>query len=286
MSDRDVERELAETLERTTRSLPEHVLQQSVTAALRSDQVPAQGPHGRATWLRRGTALAAAVVLVLAVVSAPSVFGWLRNLDLRLPVGSVASTTPSAGSPSPSAAMQWDAMLQFRELNPAPDAYGHRFVFSWLRSSGAEHDPATYVPLPEFEETNDGTVRWFDPEFDSLGSGGLYISFPPGEDHLHLHPWGGGPDIRAPIIAWRNPEDASLTISGTVEVDGTCGDGVIFSIEHGPDVFREMTVRSTRQTFELQVDILHAGEVLHFIFEPGANSDCDTTRFNVAIRTR
>ena len=115
MSDRDVERELAETLERTTRSLPEHVLQQSVTAALRSDQVPAQGPHGRATWLRRGTALAAAVVLVLAVVSAPSVFGWLRNLDLRLPVGSVASTTPSAGSPSPSAAMQWDAMLQFRE---------------------------------------------------------------------------------------------------------------------------------------------------------------------------
>ena len=283
-SDRDIERELAELLDRTAKPLPDHVLHESVRAALRSDQVRARGRFGRVTVLRQATGLVLAVVVVLAVASAPSVIGWLGNLDLRLPVGSGASPTPVPGTPA--AAMSWDAMLQFRELNPAPDGYGHRFVFSWLRSSGPEHDPATYVPLPEFEETEDGTQRWFDPEFDGPGIGQLYIGSPPGEDHLHLHPWGGGADARAPIIAWRNPEDASLVLSGTVEVDGTCGDGVAFSIEHGPDVFQAMTVRSGRQTFEIPVDIFHAGEVLHFIFEPGANSDCDTTRFNVQIRTR
>ena len=277
-SDRDIERELAGWLERTTRPLADDVLQQSVHAALATGQVKAGRRHGGFIALRVTTAVAIAAVVVLAVIAAPNVPEWLRGLGLRAPVGSDAS-----GTPSPE--MEWDAMMSFRELNPAPDGYGHRFVYSWLRSSGLDHDPSTYVPLPDYEETDD-IVRWFDPEYDAPENGDLYIGVPKGDDHIQLHPWGGGNDIRASIIAWRNPDDASLVMSGSVEVDGTCGDGVIFSIEHGPDVLREVTVRSGRQTFELAVDAFPAGEALYFIFEPGANSDCDTTRFNVMIRTR
>jgi hypothetical protein len=179
--------------------------------------------------------------------------------------------------------MHWDAMLQFREnpiqLNPAPDGYGNAVVFTYLRSSGPTHDPAQYVPLPEYEA--EGFQSWHDPEF-----GGLLVGSAPGDDLLTMHPYGGGVDSRAAIVAWRNPVEASLIVSGRVEVDATCGDGIIFSVEHGSEVFETFMLPSGTRMFENLVDVFHTGEVLYFIVEPGADSRCDTTRFNVTIDTR
>jgi hypothetical protein len=179
--------------------------------------------------------------------------------------------------------MHWDAMLQFREnpiqLNPAPDAYGHAVVFSYLRSSGPAHDPAEYVPLPEFEA--EAIQSWYDPEF-----GNLLVGWAPGDDMLTMHPYGGGSDIRAAIVAWRSPVKASLSVTGSLEVDATCGDGIVFSIEHGTRVFETFPLPSGSRTFEHDVEVFYAGEVLYFIVEPGADSRCDTTRFNVTIDTK
>lgn len=73
---------------------------------------------------------------------------------------------------------------------------------------------------------------------------------------------------------------------GRAEVDGSCGDGIIFSIEHGTRVVEAFALPRGSRTFEHDVGTLQAGEVLYFIVDPGANSQCDTTRFNVIIDTR
>lgn len=225
-------------------------------------------------WLSRGLAavVVAAAVILVGVFVAPRVLPQLQGV------------WRSATGTGPTEPMHWDAMLQFREypihLNPAPDGYGHAVVFTYLRSSGPAHDPAQYVPLPEFEA--EGLQNWYDPEFE-----GLYVGWAPADDGmLTMHPYGGGVDSRAAIVAWRNPVEASLRVSGRVEVDATCGDGIIFSIEHGSDVLETFALPNGSRTFELSVNQHHAGEVLYFIVEPGADSGCDTTRFNVTIDTK
>jgi hypothetical protein len=220
----------------------------------------------------RGAAYVAVVTVVVLVmiVIAPSVAPQLQAI-WRSAIGT--------GSAEP---MHWDAMRQFREnpnqLNPAPDGYGHAVVFTYLRSSGPAHDPAQYVPLPDFEA--EGVQSWYDPEF-----AGLLVGWAPGDDLLTMHPYGGGVDSRAAIVAWRNPVDASLRLSGRVDVDATCGDGINFSIEHGSEVFESFVLPRGSQTFEHELAPFLAGEVLYFIVEPGADSRCDTTRFNVTIDT-
>ena len=272
-SDEEIERLVEDWLLDEAEPMPPPLLEAVLDGVSRRPQDrPASALRFR--WLTRplATAAAVAVVVLAGVVIAPSALHELRAVWRSV-----------TGTPS-SAPMHWDAMLQFREypnqLNPAPDGYGHTMVFSYLRSSGPAHDPAQYVALPAFERQ--GLQRWYDPAFD-----GLFVGWAPADDGmLTLHPYGGGVDSRAAIVAWRNPVDASLTLSGRVEVDGTCGDGIIFSIEHGSRVFETFALPNGSRTFEHVVETFQAGEVLYFIVEPGANSECDTTRFNVIIDTR
>ena len=277
-SDEEIERLLEDWLLDEAKPMPQALLETVLDAAPRRTQERSRGAS-RFGWLTRplaSAALAAGLILV-AITIAPNV---IHQLQAALPG---ATGTPSHEP------MRWDAMLQFRaypeQLNPAPDGYGHFMVFTYLRSSGPDHDPAQYVPLPEFEppaSERQGLQRWYDPAFE-----GLFVGWAPADDGLlTMHPYGGGADGRAAIVAWRNPIDASLTLSGRVEVDGTCGDGIIFSIEHGTRVFETFALPKGSRTFELQVETFQAGEVLYFIVDPGANSLCDTTRFNVIIDTR
>jgi hypothetical protein len=272
-SDEEIERLLEDWLLDEAEPIPQPLLESVLDGVSRQSQDRPRTVIGSG-WLVRpfATAVAAAALILVAIFIAPKVVPQLQA------VWRGVTGTPS-GEP-----MHWDAMLQFREypiqLNPAPDAYGHAVVFTYLRSSGPAHDPAQYVPLSAFE--SQGLQRWYDPALD-----GLFVGWAPANDGLlTMHPYGGGVDSRAAIVAWRNPVDASLRLSGRVEVDGTCGDGIIFSIEHGTRVFETFALPRGSRTFEHDVDTFQAGEVLYFIVDPGANSQCDTTRFNVIIDTR
>ena len=267
-SDEEIERLLEDWLVEEAEPMPQAVLEDVLDSVSRRSQDRPRSTIGFG-WLTRGVAsvAVAAVVILVMIVIAPRVVPQLQ------------AVWRSATGADPTEPMHWDAMLQFRELNPAPDAYGHAAVFTYLRSSGPAHDPEQYVPLPKFEA--EGMQTWYDPEF-----GNVLVGSAPGDDLLTMHPYGGGVDSRAAIVAWRNPVEASLIVSGRVEVDATCGDGIIFSIEHGSEVFETFALPKGSRTFESLVDIFHAGEVLYFIVEPGADSRCDTTRFNVRIDTR
>jgi hypothetical protein len=272
-SDQEIERLLEDWLADEAKPMPQLLLENVLDGVGRRPQYRA-GTSARFGWLTRSltTVAVAAGLILVAIIIAPTVVLQLQ------------AVWRSATGAGPAEPMHWDAMLQFREhpnhLNPAPDGYGHAVVFTYLRSSGSVHDPSQYVPLADFEA--DGLQRWYDPEFD-----GLYVGWAPADDGmLTMHPYGGRVDGRAAIIAWRNPIDASLRFSGRVEVDATCGDGIIFSIEQGARIFEAFALPSGSRTFEHEVDLFHAGEVLYFIVDPGANSQCDTTRFNVAIDTR
>ena len=271
-SDEQIERLLQDWLLDEAQPMPQPLLETVLDGVSRRTQERRRTAGRFGWWLTRplATVAVAAGLILVTIIIAPKVIPQLQ-----------AVWRGATGTPS-SEPMHWDAMMQFREypnqLNPAPDGYGHTMVFTYLRSSGPAHDPAQYVPLPEFERQG----LWYDPEFD-----GLFVGWAPADDGLlTMHPYGGGADGRAAIVAWRNPVDASLTLSGRVDVDGTCGDGIIFSIEHGTRVFETFTLPKGSRTFEHVVETFQAGEVLYFIVDPGANSQCDTTRFNVIIDTR
>ena len=270
-SDEEIERLLEDWLVETAEPVPQHLLEEVLDGVSRRSQQSAR-KSTRFGKLARGVtsvALAAGVLLGLIVI-APRVVPQLQ---------AVWRGVTGAGSAE---LLHWDATLQFRgypsQMNPAPDAYGHPVVFTYLRSSGPAHDPAQYVALDQFE--SDGIQSWYDPAFE-----GLSVGWAPGDDMLTMHPFGGGVDSHSAIVAWRSPVDTSLRISGRVEVDATCGDGINFSIEQGSRVVESFPLPMGSQAFELDVDSFLRGEVLYFIVEPGADSECDTTRFNVTIET-
>jgi hypothetical protein len=177
--------------------------------------------------------------------------------------------------------MQWDVMRTFREspiqLNPAPDAYGHTTVFTYLRGSRAGRGPTEYVVLPEFEA--DGSVQsWYDPAIE-----GLYVGYAPGTASLELHPAGGGVDSHAAVIAWRAPVDTSVAVTGRIEVDASCGDGIVFSVGRGTEILERLDMPAGSQTFSIPLGVVRAGDVLYFVVEPGADSRCDTTWLTATI---
>jgi hypothetical protein len=248
--------------------MSEAVMTSIVEGVARQSQLGRRiGPDlARPGWRTFVTAVAAGLA-VLAVLAGP---GLVR--DLATPVGNRSGV----GQPAVEE-MHWDAMRQFRELNPAPDGYGHTNVFTYLYGTGLDRDPAQYVPLRDF---NVAENRWYEPTIPDLYVGGIV------EESLRMHPAGGGSDSRAAIVAWRAPVEASLTITGRVEVDASCGDGINFSVEHGTEIFEQFVLPEGSQAFSIPVEVFHTGEILYFVVEPGADSGCDTTWLTARIDTR
>lgn len=269
MSDHDLERELAQRLARQARPASPRVLD---TALERIRTVPqARATHGG--WTDRAVlAVALAGVVVLAVLAGVPMVDRLAGLTGG-PRQTVASLEP---------AMRWSGVLQFREApnqqNPAGDGYGHGDVFSYLRSGGPVHDPTAYLLLGDFAS---GEIdRWYDASVP-----GLYVGLDPGASSLVLRPSGGGDDSQAAILAWRSPVDASVTVTGSIEVDAACGDGVLFSIDEGAATVEQRALASGSAQFADDLEV-GAGETLYFIVAPGANDQCDTTWLTVDIATR
>lgn len=267
-AEREVERELEDWLEEEASPLPEPVMTSILEGVARHSQLGRSRAldFTRPGWRTFGVAMTAGLA-VLAVVAGPA---FVR--DLAALIGSRSSV----GQPAQEA-MHWDAMRQFRELNPAPDGYGHTNVFTWLYATGQDRDPARYVPLSDFQVAEN---RWSEPTIPDLYIGGIV------EDSLRMHPGGGGSDSQAAIVAWRAPVEAPLVIAGRIEVDASCGDGIIFSVEHGSETLERFVLRQGSQAFSIPVETFGQGEVLYFIVEPGADSACDSTWLTATIDTQ
>ena len=247
--------------------MPQHVRD----AVLEAIQRQGQSGAGSA-WMALGGRLlvgaAAAAAAILAIVVAPPLLDRAGD--------------GSGSGPNASPAFVWDAVLNFREspiqLNPSPDGYGHPAVWSYLRGPAGSHDPSTFVRLPEFDPA--ARDAWFD-----RGYAGLAIGWVIGHDVLTVEPWGNGPtDAQTAIVAWRSPVDAAIDISGRVEVDATCGDGV--------DVWLDVNGRSletfhlARGTRALSVrSRVTVGETVGVGVSPGSagNDNCDATFLSLRI---
>ncbi|HEX7171710.1 MAG TPA: hypothetical protein VF365_03760 [Candidatus Limnocylindria bacterium] len=263
--DSEIEQVLEEWLETTADPMPD-TLRDAI------DETPSRHAQlGRRSWrdlLRSPTRLAAfAAVAGLAIIAVYVGSGVLGNL--RNAVGG-----PISPEPSSAAEFVWDGMLNFVGSNPAPDGYGHTAVWRYLSGPAGIHDPTQYRPLTNHGGEGDGT--WSDPTI-----AGLAIGVPPSsESRLQIQPADG----TAAVIAWRNPiAETALTIIGSVEVDGSCGDGITLLIDHAGDPFRTITLARGREDFTIPVERFAGGGVLHFIIEPGANSRCDTTWLELTI---
>jgi len=267
MNDVDIDRRLEEYLAATAQRLPPAVRDSVLREIPRHRQVgTASDWMGRLGPVTLAAGAAAAVVLV--IVAGPAL------LD-RFGRGSGAGPTVSP-------AFVWDAVLNFREfpnqLNPSPDGYGNPAVWSYFHAASDTKDSAGYLRFTEF----DGTQRdaWVDSRYD-----GLAVGWPLGSDSLTLQPWGNGPKQgRAAIAAWRAPFDAAISVAGRVEVDGMCGDGIVFWIDKGSESIERYALSRGARDLALKLNVVR-GETLFFSVDPGpnGNSSCDSTFLRLAI---
>lgn len=267
-SDSDVERILEDWLEDHAAPLPARLRTELADVPARHAQRGRGRSIGGRWWGGRAAMTAiGTVVVIVAIVVAPALIGQLRSR-----IGGPATSPSSAAG-----TFQWHAVRSFVDRNPAPDGYGHDVVWSYLYGHAGDPDATRYVPFSAYESTP--APRWVEPTID-----GLYIGTAPGELLLQMHPFAGGADGQSPILAWRNPiEEMSLTISGSVEVDGSCGDGITFRVDHGSDTLQSIDLPTGTQSFSIAVERLARGGLIHFIVDPREDSRCDTTWVSVVI---
>lgn len=278
-SDADIERLLEDWLRVESKPMPRHVLESSLDAVSQTAQAGRWSRVDLPLRARRYGRVAAVLTAVLVVIlTGPGIISILGRAFS--PVGADRPTTPPPPT-TPSAALvpTWNLMLTFRELNPAPDGYGHEAVFSYLRGSPTA-DPATYAPLTRYE-----TARL--PQWDDPTLAGLYVACCEVGGRLQLHPSGAGLDAVAAIVAWRNPEGRQpIVITGSVEVDASCGDGIVLTILRETTLLDRIAMSGGRDEFSIPVDAVDVGEVVYFVVDPGADSNCDTTWLEGIIESR
>jgi hypothetical protein len=259
----DLDRRVEEHLASTASRMPDY-LRASVL-----EDIPRRGQVGPG-WPRVG---AMARLSLAAGVLAATVFVVVRAPALLDPAGPGAGDRASA-TPD----FVWDAVLNFRDRNPSMDVYGNPSVWSYLHAPGGVHDPTQYLRLTEFDQG--AGEAWIDPAHE-----GLAIGVVPGANGLTVEPWGrSATEIEAAIVAWRDPFGGPITVSGLVEVDAACGDGIDVAIDQGDRTIEQFSLPSESRAIDLAID-MRRGETLYVRVEPGTsgNGDCDTTWLTLTI---
>ena len=265
-ADDDLERRLDDHLAATARRMPEHVVAAVLDEVQRQGQAgPRSAAWGRVRRLSLAVGTAAAVIAV--VVAGPTLIGRLRG------VGS---------APSPSPRYTWDATLNFREypiqMNPSMDGYGNQTVWTYLHAPAGTHDPSRYVRFTEFD--SGPRDAWVDPAMPSLA-----VGWPRSTEALVLHPSAAGPQgAEAAVVAWRSPVAVAITVTGSVEVDASCGDGITFWLDKESETLESFALPTGRHALSLNLATA-AGETLYFGVEAGsaANDACDATNLRLTI---
>jgi hypothetical protein len=273
-SDEEIERLLEEWLTDEARPMPHDVLENALEAVPRTSQENRRRPGP--VWLRSRPMglLATAAVLILLVVAG------------RLTVDLVGSLAP-AQSASAGVPQTWDPAADFglaSTRNPSRDQYGNPAVWSYLRTPGAEHDPASYFLLPDFADPlpTFGGEAWYDSDYLNL-----LIGRRTADDILYLHPWSDGPIRKDAILGWMSPISGEITVAGTVaRAQHTCpvdaGD-IIFSVDRGATSLKQLILGFAQNAkFSLTTSVA-VGESLHFIVDPDADANCDLVELRLRI---
>jgi len=196
----------------------------------------------------------------------------------------------------------WSLSTEFRlspdQANPNPDNCGNANVWSFMESSTLARDPMTYSLLPEFIPDGffiSGIQQWQDAfncstscnnklptvginatgTFQDVGG----ISWPAGVVLVHPMP------TQLVIVGWRSPINGSISVSGAfTDVDGSCGDGVAWFIDHGTtNLANGSFPNGGAQDFQLSDVSVSQGDFLYFIVDPHGDHVCDSTALSITL---
>jgi len=277
-SDNEVERLLEDWLTGEARPMPQEVLENALESVARTRQTHARSLDWR--WLRGPVgATAAAAVLILVVVAGGLTFNVIGSM--------YSGESPSAGM-----SQTWDPAADFDiatpHQNPGPDQYGNSAVWSFLRTPGAEHDPASYFLLPDFADPllTFGGEAWYDTDYLNLLIGERAAA----GEALYLHPWTDGTVRKDAILGWKSPISGEVTIEGTVaRAQHSCpaeaGD-IIFSVDRGALSLDQIVLGFARNADFSLTTSMAAGESLYFIVDADSDANCDGTELRVTISYR
>jgi len=262
-SDSEMERLLEDWLDDEARPMPPQVLESSLEAVTRTNQVggSAFSRRWRPSPIFASAMAVAAVVLIVAFgpTIADNVGGWLAE-----------------PSESPGVLLVWDPSTDFLnapdQQNPTPDQYGNGGVWSYLRSRTNEHDPANYQLLPNFDPARDA---WYERDLvNTLVSQDGYA--------MALHGWSDGnpANNHFAILGWTSPVTGSVTILGGLwSGQPNCpepADGISFSLDRGAETLEVRRIPNGGSSNLRLTVYVEEGQTLYFINDPGSDARCDT----------
>jgi hypothetical protein len=176
----------------------------------------------------------------------------------------------------------WDPWVDFllapNQANPGPDRYGNPDVWNYLAGPSLDHDPAGYLPMPDYVVDSPTYEKWTYPH-DRYH----LIAHVRSPDELQMHTGEGW----LSILGWRSPMDGAVTVEGTVRLRGDgCEDvatGIIFSVDLESRILYRVVMNEPGQaTLSVPADV-RVGESLYFVLDPGQDTNCDTTVLSLLI---
>jgi hypothetical protein len=234
------------------------------------------------------------------------------SVALGLPPMLVSDTGPvrvAGGAEDSMSCYAWslarEMMVAPNQENPNRDACGNPGVWHFLGSTGFDHTPSSYYPLPYFHtdvDAIDGMEGWMGAAtFD-----GHHVSTPmvvintTGEtqhpvagvtflpDTVHVHP----APSQMIVIGWRSPVNDWVTIRGSVtSADSKPGDGVRWFIDQGATTIALGAISTGgSQSFRNSVGgdglgrvLVQQGDFIYFLVHPNGTYFCDSTRLTISI---
>jgi hypothetical protein len=195
---------------------------------------------------------------------------------VRVPDRAVLPLTETTGT------LTWDPWVDFllapNQANPSPDRYGNAGVWSYLAGPSLDHDPDTYVPMPNYRVDSDTYEKWTYPH-------DMYhlIAHVRSPDEIQMHTGEGW----LSVLAWRSPMKGHVMVEGSVRLRGDgCEEvatGIIFSVDQGSRILHRVVMNEPGQAMLSMPADVRVGESLYFILDPGQDTNCDTTVVSLLI---
>jgi hypothetical protein len=222
--------------------------------------------------------------------------------DLGHPEGLTVSAQPTPSEAAAPAAGLWSLANDFSfvpVLNPAPDAFGHPGVWSFLASAGSAHEPSTYSRLRRFltdQFAIDGLDSW---QGDFLSNPEDYLPQVGVNDsgvtaHYQGVEWPDGAVLAHPlpdrmaVIGWKSPVSTTVSVEGTLVLaqHPNCGNGIAWTLDAGSQtlVSGHATAAASGQ-FAEQVRVTRGQQLYLTIGSYQQNYFCDSTLVAWTIRT-
>jgi hypothetical protein len=219
----------------------------------------------------------------------------LSPVALAVASGAATVTPAAAASPVP---VRWQFAPDFRShpsRNPFASYLGGAPVWS-LRASGSLAHDGDYAKLSGFASSfgSPGIRAWHagTPGCVPLPAVGVNTNTRSAalcNARVPAHAAFARPaPNRMAVVAWTSPFNGTVTIShdAIADVDGSCGDGVTYSVDLGMRRLLTTALRNKdAKTLPALTQRVRKGSSLYFIVDPGPGHDagCDTTQLQITV---